>query len=161
MPTMKYPPETVEDAIEYLETHLSLNDSFTMTSTRKEDLDDLYYSVGAFARDVLGLWSGNDVLLESCRMVSGNQTFDADDASMLIIGLLWDRLNNNAERITEPAGAEQLNDREIVSHEEVLMSQVIQSMALINLLDSKGIVSKNELLEEIVRLKKSTLKADR
>lgn len=33
---------------------------------------------------------------------------------------------------------------------ELLMSEVIQAEALINLLDRKGIISKPELLEEIV-----------
>ena len=43
--------------------------------------------------------------------------------------------------------------KELVSAEELLMSEVIQSEALINLLDKKGIVSKQELLEEMKRIK--------
>lgn len=45
--------------------------------------------------------------------------------------------------------AEKLDTKEIVTAEELLMSEVIQSEALINLLDRKGIVSKQELLEEM------------
>jgi len=45
--------------------------------------------------------------------------------------------------------AEKLDSKEIVSFKELLMSEVIQSEALINLLDKKGIISKQELLEEI------------
>jgi len=51
---------------------------------------------------------------------------------------------------------EKLDPKEIVSFEELLMSEVIHSEALINLLDRKGIISKQELLEEIKRVR-STL----
>ena len=45
--------------------------------------------------------------------------------------------------------AEKLDPKEILSFKELLMSEVIQSEALINLLDKKGIISKQELLEEM------------
>ena len=48
--------------------------------------------------------------------------------------------------------AEELDPKELVSSEELLMSEVIQSEALINLLDRKGIISKRELLEEMKRV---------
>ena len=48
--------------------------------------------------------------------------------------------------------AEKLDTKEIVTAEELLMSEVIQSEALINLLDRKGIISKQELLEEMKRV---------
>jgi hypothetical protein len=41
------------------------------------------------------------------------------------------------------------------------MSEVIQSEALINLLDRKGIISKEELLEEIKRVHASMVRADK
>lgn len=49
--------------------------------------------------------------------------------------------------------AEKVGTKEIVTAEELLMSEVIQSEALINLLDRKGIISKRELLEEMKRVK--------
>ena len=48
--------------------------------------------------------------------------------------------------------AEKLDTKELVSAEELLMSEVIQSEALINRLDKKGIISKDELLEEMKRV---------
>jgi hypothetical protein len=48
---------------------------------------------------------------------------------------------------------EKLDNKEVVSAEELLMSEVIQSEALINLLDRKGIISKQELLEEMKIIK--------
>jgi hypothetical protein len=41
------------------------------------------------------------------------------------------------------------------------MSEVIQSEALINLLDQKGIISKQELLEEMKRVQASMVRANR
>ena len=45
--------------------------------------------------------------------------------------------------------AKQLDSKEIVDLKQLLMSEVIQSEALINLLDHKGIIYKRELMEEI------------
>jgi hypothetical protein len=50
--------------------------------------------------------------------------------------------------------AEKLERKEMVTFEELLMSNVIEQEALINLLERKGIITKTELLEEIKRLKK-------
>lgn len=48
--------------------------------------------------------------------------------------------------------ADKLDPQELVSFKELLMSEVIQSEALINLLDMKGIISKRELLNEMKRV---------
>jgi len=56
--------------------------------------------------------------------------------------------------------AEKLDTKEIVTAEELLMSEVIQSEALINLLDRKGIINKQELLEEIIRVQASLKKSN-
>jgi hypothetical protein len=57
--------------------------------------------------------------------------------------------------------AELLDPKEIVSFEDLFMSEVIQSDALINLLDRKGIVSKTEFLEEMKRVKATLPKSER
>ena len=48
--------------------------------------------------------------------------------------------------------AEKLDQKQTVDLKELLMSEVIQSEALINLLDRKGIIGKQELLEEMKRV---------
>ena len=53
--------------------------------------------------------------------------------------------------------AEKLDQKQIVDFRELLMSEVIQSEALINLLDSKNIISKQELLEEMKRVQASII----
>jgi len=56
--------------------------------------------------------------------------------------------------------AEQIDPKEITSFEQLLWSEVIQSEALINLLDRKGIISKQELLEEMRRVQATMLKSE-
>jgi hypothetical protein len=49
--------------------------------------------------------------------------------------------------------AEKLDPKEIVTFEELLISNTMEQEALVNLLDRKGIITKTELLEEIKRLR--------
>jgi len=51
--------------------------------------------------------------------------------------------------------AKKLDQKETVDLKELLMSEIIQSEALINLLDRKGLISKQELLEEMKRVQAS------
>ena len=51
--------------------------------------------------------------------------------------------------------AEKLDPKELVSFKELLMSEVIQSKAPINLLDRKGIITRLELLEEMEKVQAS------
>jgi len=55
--------------------------------------------------------------------------------------------------------ADKLDPKQVVDAKELLMSEVIQSEALINLLDRKGIVSKAELMEEMKNVHAVMLKA--
>ncbi|MGD0021787.1 MAG: hypothetical protein ABSC54_05735 [Smithellaceae bacterium] len=55
--------------------------------------------------------------------------------------------------------AKKLDPKEIVDFKELLMSGVIQSEALINLLDKKGLIFKQELLEEMKRVQASMIKS--
>ena len=56
--------------------------------------------------------------------------------------------------------AEKLDKKQTVDIKELLMSEVIQSEALINLLDRKGIISKQELLDEMKRVQATLVKSD-
>jgi hypothetical protein len=55
--------------------------------------------------------------------------------------------------------AKKLDPKEIVDFKELLMSEVIQSEALINLLDKKNIIRKQELLEEMKKVQAKLPKA--
>jgi len=56
--------------------------------------------------------------------------------------------------------AAKLDPKQTVDFKELLMSEVIQSEALINVLDRKGLVSKQELLEEMRRVQAKLVKAN-
>ena len=51
--------------------------------------------------------------------------------------------------------AEQLGQDSTVTLEEVVVSHAFEMVALITLLEKKGILSRSELMEEIVRLRDS------
>ena len=53
-----------------------------------------------------------------------------------------------------------LDPKELVNFKELLMSEIIQSEAIINLLDKKGIISKQELLEEMKRVQAKMVKSE-
>ncbi len=48
-----------------------------------------------------------------------------------------------------------LNPKELVTFEELLLSNTIQQEAMFNILERKGLISKKELLEEIIKIKKN------
>jgi hypothetical protein len=50
--------------------------------------------------------------------------------------------------------AERLDPKEIVTFEELLVSNMFEQEALVNLLERKGLITKAELLEEIKALRK-------
>ncbi len=55
--------------------------------------------------------------------------------------------------------AEKIDQKQTVDFKELLMSEVIQSEALINILDRKGIISKQELLEEMKMVQSRMIKS--
>jgi hypothetical protein len=57
--------------------------------------------------------------------------------------------------------AKKLDPKELVSFKEMLMSEVITSEAIINLLDRKGLISKQEIMEEMKQVKASMLKVEK
>jgi hypothetical protein len=57
--------------------------------------------------------------------------------------------------------AEKIDPQELVRFKEMLLSEVVTSEAIINLLDRKGIISKQELMEEMKRVQASMVKAEK
>lgn len=56
--------------------------------------------------------------------------------------------------------AEKLDPKQTFDFKELLVSEIIQSEALINLLDRKGVISRQELLEEIKQIHAGMPKAE-
>jgi hypothetical protein len=88
-------PQTVEQAVDRLLPDMSLNNEIRLATMKADDLTDLHLSLGNYIRNSFGLWTGNEALLESCCMVSGNQNLHVDDASMVIITELWKKIKTS------------------------------------------------------------------
>jgi len=61
----------------------------------EENLIDVHFALGYQIRHEFGLWTGNDALLESCRILSGDKNLHVDDASMLIVKALWEKVQKS------------------------------------------------------------------
>jgi hypothetical protein len=62
-----------------------------MVDLPEDELISLRFGLGQHIRNAFGLWEGNDTLLRACG------TADADEASMVILEALWERLQQAYE----------------------------------------------------------------
>ena len=88
-------PQTVEEAVNHLLADMSLNNEIHLATMKEDDLTDLHFSLGNYIRNISGLWTGNEALMESCRIVSRNQNLHVDDASMVIVTELWKKVKSS------------------------------------------------------------------
>ena len=85
-------PKTIEEAVEMLHANMGLNDEILLATMLEVDLIDAHVALGYQIRHEFGLWTGNKALLESCRIISGDNNLHVDDASMLIVKALWEKV---------------------------------------------------------------------
>lgn len=85
-------PKSVDDAVDILLLDFSLNNEIHMAAMKEEYLAGLHFSLGSKIRNEFGLWTENEALMEFCRKLSGNENLHVDDASMVIIKAVWERL---------------------------------------------------------------------
>ena len=84
-------PETVDAAVKFLITEMSLKDKSAIAKMSEDDLSDLHFSLGLYIRNRL-LYPRNERLLESCRAVAMDKYLHWDQASGVIIKKLWEKL---------------------------------------------------------------------
>jgi hypothetical protein len=89
------PPASLDEAVEILLERLPLKDKVRIANLTAEGLDGLRPSLGMYIRNRFKLWIGNPELLQSCRGVTGNDHLNVDDAVMVIIRELWQRLRDS------------------------------------------------------------------
>lgn len=53
------------------------------------------------------------------------------------------------------------NEKETISFKELLVSNTYTQEAIINLLDKKGIINKQDIFDEIIKLRNERIKANR
>ena len=57
-----------------------------------EDLVNLHSSLHVYFKNAFGLWPGNKELIESCRSISKEPVNDENDATSVILGVLFKKL---------------------------------------------------------------------
>jgi hypothetical protein len=60
----------------------------------KDNVMDLYHSLGEYMQNEVRLWLTNESLLKSCRSISDDKHLNEYSASLVIIKLLWEKLQN-------------------------------------------------------------------
>jgi hypothetical protein len=85
-------PKTVDESITRLMDELPLKYKVYIASLSREELTLIYPSFKSRIGQDYGLYSGNRKLIRSCRAVSGNDDFAADQCMAFIIEALWRQL---------------------------------------------------------------------
>ena len=90
MITQKQWLATIDEADGVVIATLSDDDKARIAATSKPDLIGLQFGLGTWIRNNLGLWHGNERLMQATMM--HDPSIDADDASMVIVEAVWRRL---------------------------------------------------------------------
>ena len=88
-------PKSVAEAVEVLHANMGLNDEILLATMNEEDLIDAHLVLGHQIRHEFGLWTGNIALFESCRIIANDKNLHIDDASMVIINALWEKVKKS------------------------------------------------------------------
>jgi len=95
-------PRTVDSVVDKLLAKLSLREKTMIANIPEENLKNLYHALEVNIQSEFRLWLANDELLESCRVVSGQNDINENDAALVIIKVLWNRLQQtNVLRIVK------------------------------------------------------------
>ncbi|UCD33452.1 MAG: putative molybdenum carrier protein [Desulfobacterales bacterium] len=87
------PPKTVDEAVGRLISDLDLKDKVLIANMDLDELVNLHSSLHTYLKNAFGLWSENTELMESCRSISKNPVNSEVDATAVIIGVFWEKLN--------------------------------------------------------------------
>ena len=90
-------PATIDEAVGVVIATLSDDDKARIASMAEPDLAGLHVGLGVWIRNNLGLWRGNDKLMDC--IGEGDSSMHPDDASMVIIGAMWERLREMVPKV--------------------------------------------------------------
>ncbi len=86
------PPRSVDEAVDQVIEDLDLRDKVTIAKMNLDDLVNLHSGLHVYFKNVFGLWPGNKELIESCRAISKEPVRDDNDATCVILGVLFKKL---------------------------------------------------------------------
>ena len=84
-------PRTVDEAVEYLMSDLDLKDKTKIAKMAEDELIYLHATLGQYVRNRLKLWEENKSLMQSCRLMSG-QNLNEDECLTFVVKELWLKL---------------------------------------------------------------------
>jgi hypothetical protein len=85
-------PRTVNEAVDRLISELALKDRMHITRMQQDELISLQPLLGGYIGRKFGLGTGNWELYQSCQVLAGNADLEEEDAALLIIRALWNKL---------------------------------------------------------------------
>jgi len=89
------PPKTVDEAVDRLIENLDLSDKVKIAKMNLDDLVHFHSNLHLYFKNAFGLWSGNTELLEDCRSISKEPVHNEDEATVVILGVLWKKLHES------------------------------------------------------------------
>jgi hypothetical protein len=89
-------PQTVEEATDRLLSKLSLRDKTMIANIPRGNVMDLYNSLEEYMQKEVSSWLTNKSLLKSCRSISGDKHLSEHGASLVIVKLLWEKLQKTS-----------------------------------------------------------------
>jgi len=88
-------PKTIDEAVDRLIEDLDLSDKVEIANMNLDDLVNLHPHLHVYFKNAFGLWSGNKELIESCRAISKEPVRNDDDATSVILGVLFKKLHES------------------------------------------------------------------
>ena len=86
------PPKTVDEAANRLIEDLDLRDKVKIANMNLDELVNIHSALHVYFKNAFGLWFGNKELLADCKSISIEPIYNEDDASVVILGVLWKKL---------------------------------------------------------------------
>ncbi|MFW5397669.1 MAG: hypothetical protein XXXNARYT_003397 [Candidatus Accumulibacter regalis] len=93
----KQVPETIDEAVGVVIAALSDEERARITDMAQSELIGLHLGRGTWIRNNIGLWKGNDTLMRA--IGEGDPSIHPDDASMVIIEEVWQRLREMVPKV--------------------------------------------------------------
>jgi len=86
------PPNTVDEAVDRVIEDLDLKDRMSIIKMNLDDMVNLHVRMHTYFKYAFGLWSGNKELIESCRAIAKEPIHNENDATAVVLGVLWKKL---------------------------------------------------------------------
>ncbi|MDY0220779.1 MAG: putative molybdenum carrier protein [Desulfobacterium sp.] len=88
-------PSTVEEAVDFIVRNLTLRNRSLIANSRKNNIASLYFSMADYLKVKLALDAGNMQLIADCALAQGRETLDVEDAAMVILKRIKQRLERD------------------------------------------------------------------